>query len=77
MPGEAGLTAARARQAWSPVVAMVGIEPVGDGLSHGLQRHPPGFGLDCLEVIRYALADQPLDLDYRSECMVLLNSLQT
>ena len=61
-PGEACLAAAPARQARSPVVAMVGIEPVGDGLPHDLQCHPPGFGLDRLEVIDDTLADQPLDL---------------
>ncbi len=42
------------------VVGMVGIEPAGDGLVHELQRHPPRFGLERLEVIEHARADQPL-----------------
>ena len=41
---------------------MVGIEPPSDGLPHNLQCHPPGFGLDRLEVIDDTLADQVLDL---------------
>ena len=48
---EAGLAAARAGQVRSPGVGMVGIEPVGDGLPHDLQRDPPRLGLDRLEVI--------------------------
>ena len=37
---------------------MVGVEPAGDGLPHNLQRHPSRFGLDRLEVVEYAIADQ-------------------
>ena len=57
--GEARLAAARAGQVRSLVV---GIEPVGDSLPHDLQRYPPRFGLNRLEVVEGALADQPLDL---------------
>ena len=61
-PGEACLGAARAGQMRSLLVAVVGVEPSGERLPHELQRHPTGFGLDRLEVIHDALADQPLDL---------------
>ena len=37
---------------------MVGAELAGDDLPHELQRHPPGFGLDRLEVVEHAIADQ-------------------
>jgi len=37
---------------------MVGVELVGDGLPHDLQRHPPRFGLERLEVVEHAIADQ-------------------
>ena len=60
--GEARLAAARAGQVRSLVVGVVGIEPVGDSLPHDLQRNPPRFGFDRLEVIDDPLADQPLDL---------------
>ena len=60
--GETCLATAVTEQPRSPVVGMVGVQPVGDGLSHDLQRHPPCFGLDRLEVIDYTLADPPLDL---------------
>ena len=40
------------------LVGPVGIELLGDGLAHELQRHAPGFGLDGLEVIEPAIVDQ-------------------
>ena len=55
-----GLGAALAGQMGSVVVAMVGVELARDGLPHELQRHPPRFGLDRLEVVNSALADQAL-----------------
>ena len=57
-PGQARLGAALAGQMGSVVVAMVGVELARDGLPHHLQRHPLGFGLDRLEVVEYAIADQ-------------------
>ena len=41
-------------------VAVVGVELARDGLPHELQRHAPGFGLERLEVVKSALADQAL-----------------
>ena len=42
----------------SLVVAMIGVEPAGDGLAHDLQRNPSRFGLDRLEVVKCAVANQ-------------------
>ena len=61
-PGQARLSTALAGQMGALLVAVVGIEPARDGLAHELQRHPPRFGLERLEVVESALADQPLDL---------------
>jgi len=61
-PGEACLGAARAGQVRALLVAMVGVESLGDDLAHELQCHPSGFGLDGLEVVECAGADQPFDL---------------
>ena len=51
------------------LVAVVGVELARDGLPHELQRHPPGFGLERLEVVKSALADQALGFgaDLRGE----------
>ena len=68
-PGEARLGAALAGQMGAPLVAVVGVELARDGLPHELQRHPPRFGLDRLEVVNSALADQALGFgaDLRGE----------
>ena len=61
-PGEACLTAARAGQVRTLFIAVVAIELPGDGLAHELQRHPPGFGLQRLEVVEPTRANQVRDL---------------
>ena len=68
-PGQARLGTALAGQMGALLVAVVGVEPAGDGLAHELQRHPPGFGLDRLEVLNSAVADQALGFgaDLRGE----------
>ena len=68
-PGQARLGAALAGQMGALLVAVVGVERARDGLAHELQRHPPGFGLERLEVVKSALADQALGLgaDLRGE----------
>ena len=59
-PGEACLGTALAGQVRPLLVGMVElcIELAGDGLPHDLQCHPSGFGLDRLEVVEHASADQ-------------------
>ncbi len=60
-PREARGAAARAGQPRPLMVGVVGIEPAGDGPPHDLQRHLSGGGLDGLEVVEGADADQALD----------------
>ena len=68
-PGQARLGAALAGQMGALLVAVVGVELARDGLPHELQRHAPGFGLERLEVVKSAPADQALGFgaDLRGE----------